>query len=388
MDKEKSCIVSAIALNSIFGNEPKLIHGIIDAFGSAEAVFALSQNERANLFGPYSKTASKINDSALERAEKEYDRLRAKGYEVISLFDDPYPSLLKECPDSPLVLYVRGKDSPKQIFSKHQFISIVGTRDFSPYGREWCERIVKRLSLAGQKPTIVSGLAIGVDICAHMAALAYGLPTIAVSPVGIEDIYPRQHNVAAEKICSHDSCAIITDFPPGTPAMPYTFLRRNRIIAGMSSATIIIESKIRGGAAMTARLASGYGRSVFALPGRIDDIRSAACNALIAGQMAEAIVDLDSLPEILGLGPCKEEKRQDSAVLIMEKLSELDDAGKRLALAILGSIKNKRGISLEELCSIHSESYNKISEMTNRLEAAGIISTDLLQNCYINVKNA
>lgn len=388
MDREKTKTVSAIALNSIFGNEPRIIHSIIDAFGSSEAIFALSPKERAKLFGTQSKIALKINDSALEQAEKEYDRLKRQGCRIISLFDDSYPELLKECPDSPLVLYVRSKDSPELIFNKRSFISIVGTRDYSPYGREWCEKIVKCLSLVRNPPTIVSGLAIGVDICAHMAALAHNIPTIAVSPVGIDSVYPRHHSVAAEKICSHGGSALITDFPPGTPAMPFTFLRRNRIIAGLSSATIIIESKLRGGAAMTARLASGYGRGVFALPGRIDDLRSGACNALIADQTAQAIVNLGSLPQMLGLGNAREEKKPDQEKLLTERLQDLDEDKIKLAVALLKSIREHKGIGLEELCGRHRESYPKISGMVNRLEAAGLIYTDLLQNCYINVKIA
>jgi len=387
MDKERTSIISAIALNSIFGNEPKVIHGIIEAFGSAEAVFALSYPERAKLFGPHSKILSRINDCRLEKAEKEYDTLLSQGYSFVTYFDPAYPRLLKECPDAPMLLYVRSTDEVEKLFNR-PFISIVGTRDYSSYGKEWCERIVKCLSTAENPPAIISGLAIGVDICAHLAALGYGLPTIAVSPTGIDGVYPRQHSIAAEKICSRPGCALVTDFPPGTPAMPFTFLRRNRIIAGLSSATIIIESKLRGGAAMTARLAAGYGRNVFALPGRIDDLRSGACNALIAEQIAEPIVNLGTLAEKLGLGKSHEAKAPAVDEMLERRLPGLDRDSFQLACSVLRSIKQRRGISIEELCSCHAESYASMAGLIGRLEACGIIHTDLLQNCYINVKIA
>ena len=130
---------------------------------------------------------------------------------------------------------------------------------------------------------IVSGLALGVDITAHAAALEGGLPTVGVSPVGIDDVYPRRHVPFVERMCATPGCALVTDYPPGTFPAAFSFIRRNRIIAGLAGSTVLIESRIKGGGMITARLAAGYGRDVFAVPGRIDDIRSQGCKTRRSG---------------------------------------------------------------------------------------------------------
>lgn len=382
MDRETLSIVSAIALNSVFGYEPKYSHNIIDALGSTEAIFALSPQERADLFGPYTRLAARLDKASLEHAHQEYERLKSQGYSFVSICDKAYPELLRDCPDAPILLYVRSGSSAESLFDGRPFISIVGTRDLSPYGKEWCERIVQSLASAELKPCIVSGLALGVDICAHMSALACGLPTIGVSPVGIDDVYPRRHSVAAEKICRSACSGLITDYPPGTAPLAHTFLRRNRIIAGMSSATILIESKIKGGGAMTARLASGYGREVFVLPGRIDDLRSGACNALLAEKLAEPIVDLSQLPSKLGLGQGTRQQR-DYTSMVLHALKDADAQRRSEALSLVEIIGSHRGIGPEELCARTGLSYPRVSELLTRLESAAIISVDLLQNCSL-----
>ena len=180
-------------------------------------------------------------------------------------------------------------------------VAVVGTRDISPYGREWCERIVHALARTSPKPLIVSGLAIGTDICAHKAALEASLPTIAVMATGTDTIYPYRHRQIAEKMSGTQGCALVTDYPPGTAPLPVNFLRRNRIIAGLSHATILVESKIKGGGMMTCRLAFSYDRDVYALPGRADDLRSQGCNHLIRARMAEPLTSEEDIIDSLGL---------------------------------------------------------------------------------------
>lgn len=254
MDKDHLRLVSAIALNAIFGNEPRIAARIVETFGSAEEIFSLTEQERTEIFGPWSKFSSRLGPASLDAAHKEFLDLSARGINFISIFDtDAYPPLLRECPDAPLLLYVRG--DPSVLLNRHP-VSIVGTRDMDSYGRDWCVKAVRALSETPDKPLIVSGLAFGVDITAHLAALSCGLPTVAVIPVGIERIYPASHSVAAGKIIAAGG-AVITDYPPGTVPLPYNFLRRNRIIAGLSAATLLVESRRKGGGMMTARLASG-----------------------------------------------------------------------------------------------------------------------------------
>ena len=387
MDKEKLSRISVLALNRIFGYEPKLSHHIIDTFGSPEAVFSLSGNEMRSIFGPYSKYLPLINGQALENAEKELDRLTSDGYSILSICDSAYPELLKECEDSPVALYVRSGTDAGAIFNKHPAVSIVGTRDISPYGKEWCERIVSALSRSPIKPLIVSGLAIGVDITAHMAALCCGLPTVGVLPVGITDIYPLRHSVAAGKIAGSPGSALVTDYPPGTHPATFNFLRRNRIIAGLSRATILVESKAKGGGTMTARLAFDYGRDVFALPGRIDDIRSTGCNRLIKEEIAAPIDSLETLVESLGLGSVADLPPRVSVESVRECYDGILDAEDRDAIAgIFLAVKEHRGICPDELCRICNMDYARVSRLTGILENDGFIETDVLQRCTINAK--
>ena len=250
-------MVSAIALNAIFGNVPKFSHRLIDALGSAGAVFDLSPQERLELFGPHNPHAAQIGPAALDAAQAEYERLSARGVQFLDIFADGYPQALRECPDAPLLLYVRSSTPAAELFGGRPAVAVVGTRDQSPYGRECCRRIVAALAQAPARPLVVSGLALGVDITAHAAALEGGLPTVAVSPVGVEDVYPRRHTAFAERMCATPGCALVTDYPPGTVPAAFNFLRRNRIIAGLAGATVLVESRLKGGGMITARLAAG-----------------------------------------------------------------------------------------------------------------------------------
>jgi DNA processing protein len=262
---------------------------------------------------------------------------------------------------------------------------VVGTRDVSSYGKEWCERCVYGLAASEEKPLIVSGLALGTDICAHKAAVEAGLPTIAVMATGPESVYPYRHKGFAEELYQIPGCALVTDYPPGTAPLAIHFLRRNRIIAGLSDATVLIESKIKGGGMMTARLAFSYDRDVYALPGRVDDVRSQGCNSLIRSKIAEPLTSVQEFLESLGM---KSTGTTDS-VSDMECLSatyrntESADRLEQMA-RLLKTIRQKRGITVEELAEICALGYAKTVELTSRLETDGFIRTDLLQRCSIN----
>lgn len=387
MDKDILPKLSAIALNSIFGYEPRFSHRIIDALGSAEAVFSLPQEEKRRVFGPYSKYLPLINDTSLEKAETEYRRLCDDGVQVISVFDSAYPALLHECDDAPVALYVRSATDASELFNRAPAISVVGTRDISLYGREWCRRIVRALADSGSRPSVVSGLAIGVDINAHLMALDCGIPTVAVLPVGIDDVYPQRHRDVARRIAAAPGCALVTDYPPGTSAVAFNFLRRNRIIAGLGQATILVESKLKGGGMMTARLASGYGRDVLALPGRMDDLRSQGCNLLIQEKVAEPVPSLEMLAYVLGIGKrCTRRAASLEKALRARYSSSCEEASPEELVATALAVRKYRGISLDELCTALAMDYAKVSALTGILENDGFISIDLLQRCTINSK--
>ncbi len=387
MDNKKLPLVSAIALNKLFGNEAKLSNRLIETYGSTEAVFSLPPSELYSIFGN-SKYSSLINEYSLEAAEKEMDLLLRKGYRFISISDPEYPQALRECPDAPILLYVRSKSPCGELF-RRPCVSVVGTRDMSLYGRDYCIKIVEALAEAPCKPIIVSGLAIGIDITAHTAALDKGLATVAVSPVGINEIYPHRHIAAASKIADTAECAVITDYPPGTPTLPQNFLRRNRIIAGLSENTILVESRIRGGGMMTARLAAGYGRSVFALPGRIDDLPSQGCNELVARQLAAPIYSIGDLSEALGLGKYNMRRKADIMQIVRDRFrGRYPDTEVELLAGITGLIKKRRGISYEEICEAGQMSYSEVARYAGLLENEAFINIDVLQRCSINTKNA
>ena len=237
---------------------------------------------------------------SLRRAEEEIrtlDERASAGETITPLFygEEGYPEYLLNCADAPLVLYVKGSlpiDSP--------MIAIVGTRRCTTYAADVLERMVKRWAELRPDLIIVSGLAYGVDALAHRAALKHGLRSVGVVAHGHYTLYPSRHrDLAAEMI--HSGGGVVTEYGYHTRAFPQHFVLRNRIVAGMTRATVVVESARRGGALITAGLALDYGRSVFAVPGRIFDSTSEGCNWLLASERAACLADPDFLLEELSL---------------------------------------------------------------------------------------
>lgn len=383
---EKACLC---ALNRIFGFEPKIALALIAHFGSASGVFALRPEEADRILGPHSKYKGCICARTVENAWTELEQLKLQGTEFIGWSEDAYPALLKECEDAPSGLYLRTSSRPTELWNRSRFISVVGTRDLSPYGKEWCERLIHALADApeDERPVIVSGLAIGTDICAHRTALECGLPTMAVMATGPDSIYPARHIPFAERIAGASGSALVTDYPPGTAPLPVHFLRRNRIIAGLSEATVLIESKIKGGGMMTARLADSYNREVFALPGRVDDLRSQGCNFLIRSRTAHAITSINDFINDIGMtaGKRRPEVSCEDRVRNLYKGNLPDDRISQMS-GILLAIRQERGITIDEIAAKLGVEYHKISQLTGMLETDGIITVDLLQRCFINFR--
>lgn len=381
IDHERIC---RCALNRIFGFKPSLSIALVNELGSASAVFGLDRDSVDTLFGPYSAEKGLVTQESLEKAAGELERTARLGGLFIHPGDSCYPALLRECEDYPAGLYYLGSSPPEEVFSGKPFVSIVGTRGLSPYGAEWCERIVSTLARSEPAPCIVSGLALGTDICAHSSALREGIPTIAVMATGIDSIYPHANRPVAEKICRSPQCALVSDYPLGTEPLRINFLRRNRIIAGLSKATILVESKIKGGGMTTARLANSYGRDTFALPGRVDDPYSIGCNRLIADKTAESISDCSGLADALGLDSLGTTAQEDLHSTLKRRAGYLSAERIRLAADILLEIKKRRGISLEELAAATGIEYREVSALATALEGEGLISMDLLQRCRVN----
>ena len=382
--EEKACLC---ALNKIFGFSPKTGTALVSHIGNAAEIFRRGRKDLEALLGPYSKHIRQLTPQAADDAAEELLQLERENIRFTGFTEEGYPPLLHECDDAPIGLYIRSTTPASELWSQRRAIAVVGSRDISPYGKEWCGRIVSEIACSQAQPMIVSGLALGTDICAHIAALESGLPTIAVMATGPESVYPHRHRAIAERMSATPGCALITDYPPGTAPLAVHFLRRNRIIAGMSDSTILIESKVKGGGMMTCRLAFSYDRDVYALPGRIDDIRSQGCNYLIRAKMAEPIASLPEMMESLGLKgtgrPTGTNMEQTMQMIYGNRMSEEEFS--RLML-VFSTIRKTRGITLDELASESGLGYGKVLSIIGLLESDEIISMDLLQRCCINTK--
>lgn len=214
-------------------------------------------------------------DEARKRAEVEMEYDQRYGIQPLCMNDDRYPQRLKECDDAPLILFYQGNANLNQ----QRVINIVGTRRCTPYGEDLIRRFITDLKQLSPRVLIVSGLAYGVDINAHRQALANGYETVAVLAHGLDDLYPSRHRETAQRMTGQGG--LLTEFLTQTNADKINFVRRNRIVAGMSDACILVESAAKGGGLITTDISQAYGREVFAFPGRIGDPCSEGCNNLI-----------------------------------------------------------------------------------------------------------
>ncbi len=247
----------------------------------------------------------------LEDAVKERNFVVDNGIETHFFNDEDYPFRLSACDDSPAMLYKIGKTN----LNTTKIVAVVGTRHATPYGLEMANRIVKDLADEyGTDLLIVSGLAYGIDVAAHKAALAANVPTVAVAAHPLNTIYPAEHRSIAKAMINSGG-AIITEYPTNRATHKGNFLARNRIIAGMSDCTVIIESDIKGGAMVTARIASAYGRDVFAVPGRCNDRFSRGCNKLITDQCAMLAGNGEDIIRAMGWESLKPEGAQHTLAL-------------------------------------------------------------------------
>ncbi|WP_372795022.1 DNA-processing protein DprA [Lutibacter sp.] len=260
--------------------------------GSAKNVLTAKRHTLEKINGIGSFTLKNIFDSAnLKEAEKELQYIQKNSIETLYFTDENYPERLKHCVDAPILFFKEGNFELKN----QAIISIVGTRKITSYGRDFCEKLI--FDLTAYNPIIVSGFAYGVDICAHRAALKNNLQTIGVLAHGFEEVYPKSHKKYVSEI--NKNGGFITDFWHNDELQRENFLKRNRIVAGISEATIIIESAEKGGSLVTADIANSYSRDVFAVPGRSTDLYSKGCNDLIKRNKAAILTSANDLIELL-----------------------------------------------------------------------------------------
>lgn len=271
-----------LALTLLPGIGPQLTRQLMSYGGGAKTVLTMPPGKLRRIPGVGDATihilTGREREHAFRKAEADLRKAEKDGVEIIFYTNKRFPTRLKQLADAPVILYYQGTaelNAPKTV-------AIVGTRQATDYGREQTERLVA--GLLPHRPLVVSGLAYGIDIVAHRAALQEGLDTVGVMATGLDSIYPTAHRKTAEKM--REQGGLLTEFPFGTPPDRYNFPARNRIIAGLSDGTVVVEAAIKGGALITAELALSYDRDVLAVPGNLGSLASEGCNNLIRSNKA------------------------------------------------------------------------------------------------------
>ncbi len=285
-------LVHLLALQQVEGVGDIVAKKLITHCGNATEVFKTKTSQLANIDGIGSVLLKNLKDKTVfENAEQELQFIKSNEINVSYFQDENYPDRLKHCIDGPVLLFTSGNIDLKN----KKTISIVGTRQITSYGMEFCRKLIE--DLAPLDPVIISGFAYGVDIFAHQLAMEHDLQTIAVVAHGLNQIYPKTHKKYVPKI--EQNGGFMTEFWSSSNPEKENFVRRNRIVAGISEATIVIESADRGGSLITANIANDYNRDVFAVPGRTTDKYSQGCNNLIKTQKANLLTSAADLVYIL-----------------------------------------------------------------------------------------
>ena len=354
-------LLHQIALTFIPGVGDVLGKKLLAVCGSAEAVF---EEKRKTLLKADRVGESVVNSilnhrrQALDLAEREMEFIAR--YKIKTLFytDSDYPRRLKECIDGSLMLYYKGTAD----LNHPRIVSVVGTRRATQYGKDICEKLIH--DLKNLDVLVISGLAYGIDTCAHKSALDCDLSTVAVLAHGLDRIYPPLNKSLAEKMIHQGG--LLTDFPSGTNPDRENFPTRNRIIAGIADATIVVEAGMKGGALITAEIANSYNRDVFSVPGNVGNYYSEGCNFLIKTNRAALLQSADDIRYIMGWGePVKKQAVQRK--LMIELTPEQEK--------IIEVLQENGEASHDKLCAETAISPSLVANALLNLEFEGVIRT-------------
>lgn len=353
-----------IGLTMINGVGDVLARHLLEAIGDAEAVFTERPNALAKIPGIGRTIVSEIKKAdTLLKAEKELDFVRKNGISIHFLTDSAYPIRLRECPDAPILFYFKGNTD----LNASRVISVVGTRRPSDYGLELTERLVRELAEYFPDLLVISGLAYGIDVCAHRNALRYGLPTVAVLAHGMDRLYPSMHRQVAVDMLTQGG--LLTDFPAGTNPDRPNFISRNRIVAGLADASVVVESAEKGGSLITADMAFSYGRDVYTFPGRVTDPCSKGCNELIRQNKAGLITCATDLVSAMRWDVTqKTDELPTQAQLLFPQNQEEDSP-------ILSLLKEQREMHINELSISLNLPVSQLSTLLFELEMEGRIKS-------------
>lgn len=300
-------------------------------------------------------------EEALSRAADELEFCRRHSIRPLALGTDDYPRRLAECPDAPAVVYYRGT---ADLDARH-IVAVVGTRRITPYGKAHCERCCAELAEALPDALIVSGLAYGVDIHAHRAALDNHLDTVGVLAHGLDTLYPSSHRDTARDMLLHGG--LLTEYVAGVRPFAGNFVRRNRIVAGLADVTLVVESAEKGGALITAHLAADYNRTVCALPGRTDDEYSRGCLHLVRDHRAELVTGADDLMRLMNW-----ETKQDAQPVQLELFD--GETPEQSALVKALRTAGSEGETAERLCIITNLPLAQVNATLFDLQMAAAVT--------------
>ena len=349
-----------VALTFIKNIGPSLSKSLVSYFGSAEEVFNAPRAKWMKVPGIGEKTVAQMDmGAALIKAEEELKFIEKNKIDTFFYTDSRYPKRLKNCNDSPVLLYSKGNAN---LNSQH-IISIVGTRNATDYGKLLCKQLIEELQ--AYNVLIVSGLALGIDVTAHKECLKLNVPTVGVLAHGLDRIYPSQNRLIAEKMLENGG--LLTEYPSGTIPDRENFPQRNRIVAGIADATVVVEASIKGGALITAEIANSYNRDVFAFPGRVGDDFSEGCNFLIRNNKAALLTCAADLAYILGW------EKTDNTKPVIEQLTLPIDlsADEQLIFEILR--QHKVPLAIDDLTIKTNMAISKLAMNLLNMEMQGFI---------------
>lgn len=331
---------------------------LLDQLGSASALFKTKVSQLEKIPGIGEVRARAIHAfQDFGRAEAEIAFMQQHGIQAVFYTDTTYPLRLKNCYDAPVLLFQKGNAS----LHHARMVSIIGTRNNTTYGKEVCEAIVA--TLAPLQVMIVSGLAYGIDVIAHKAALKHQLPTIGVLAHGLDRVYPPAHQSIAKQMLENG--ALLTDFMSGTNPDKQNFPRRNRIVAGLCDAVIVVETGLKGGSLITAEIANSYHRDVLAVPGRISDAHSAGCNLLIRQNKAALVSTPDDVIGLLGWDTPSPLPK----IIQKELFLSLNEEEKM----IVELLKQKNSAHIDEICLQSRLSSSRLAATMLNLELQGLL---------------
>lgn len=354
-------LIHTIALTQVKGIGSVWGRKLLEATGSAIEVFD-RRKELPQLMPEVSQRIVEMLDcpEALKQARKEYEFIEKNRIECLPISSKHYPSRLRECEDAPLVLFYKGNAT----LNPQRSISIVGTRNATEYGKQLCADFLKELQKLYPDLLIVSGLAYGIDIHAHRAALSNGFPTVGVLAHGLDRIYPATHRKTAIEMLAQGG--LLTEYLSGTSPERYNFVGRNRIVAGICDATVVIESARKGGSLITAELAGSYHRECFAFPGRTTDGSSSGCNQLIREHQATLIQSAEDFVTSMGWNTRHKPSKTSTQYQLFPDLSEEEQL-------LTGLLSREEGVQINALVVRSNLPIQQVSSLLFELEMKGVV---------------